>query len=160
MWCRWRSQSFHNFIFLLHRCRLFRWRLRCCRSFSHGTTESSRYFCGGWWAASRGVRIDENRHDIITRWDYSITVWIIVILFKARLSVIFLIQVQNRSFIFFAVDVTARLITAISTILKTIAIPLVRNAFFIRHTFEFIVVAEFTIDFIFTIGTVTNVIAS
>lgn len=83
-----------------------------------------------------------------------------MILVKVRLAVVFLIEVQNRTFIFITFDVTIRLVTAINAIIKPIAVPLIRNARLVRHAFELIIVAEFAASFIIAFRTIADVVTS
>jgi hypothetical protein len=110
---------------------------------------------------ARGVGINEDWHDSITRWDDSVTVRVVVVLLRTRLRVIFLIEVQHGMFIIFATFyVATSLVTSIDAIIDAITKPFIGDAPLIRNAFEFVVVAEFAVAFILSSGAVADVIAS
>lgn len=160
-----RRRSFHNFIFLLDRGRFF-WRFwsrgwlprratetLCCRSFDG---------CGGCLGCasrSRSIRINKDWRNAVACRDDAIPIGVVMVLL-IRLLVVFLVKVENRMIVFAAFDVAIAFVTSIATIVDPIAVPLLRYAPLVTYAFEFIVVAEFAIDFILAARAISDVIAS
>lgn len=108
--------------------------------------------------AVRYVGVNENRHKAVSRRHQSISIGIAVL--RVTRFVIFVVQVENRAFVFFTLNLAVRLVAAIVAVANAIAKPFVRDALLVRHTFELIVVAKLAVFFILAVRTIANVIAS